>query len=237
MESIENKVVKAAGFYHTSMLSVDYKQTEFCYRSLKPYFRGKVGCELGPSTGYMTKMLINDFKELDIIEGAADLLEKIPEYPNLKKYHSLFEDFIPKRKYDTIIMNHVLEHIAEPVELLKKLAALLSEKGVLLVGVPNAKSFHRLAAVKMGLLSSEFELNERDKQLGHYRVYDFALLIKHASEAGLKLIEKGGVSLKFLSNAQLEQLGNDKILEAYYELGKEYPSNTAEIYIVCEKQD
>jgi hypothetical protein len=45
----------------------------------------------------------------------------------------------------------------------------------------------------MGLLSSEYELNERDKALGHYRVYDLNTLTTDATAAGLKIVDKGGI--------------------------------------------
>lgn len=43
-------------------------------------------------------------------------------------------------KFDVITMWHVLEHIHEPVELLKKLRTLLENNGVLIVAVPNHRS-------------------------------------------------------------------------------------------------
>jgi 2-polyprenyl-3-methyl-5-hydroxy-6-metoxy-1,4-benzoquinol methylase len=235
MSEVLNKVIESSTFYNSNMLQIDYKQVEFCYRSLKPYFKGNIGCELGPSTGYMTKYLLNDFEQLDVIEGALELLQQIPDNKKLTKYHSLFEDFTPARKYDTIIMNHVLEHIEKPVELLANISTWLNDDGVFLIGVPNAKSFHRLAAVKMGLLSSEFELNDRDKALGHYRVYDFKTLVEHAQQAGLKLLNKGGVFLKFMSNAQIEATCNESMLEAYYALSSDFAENCAEIFVVCKK--
>jgi len=218
------------------MLNIDYKLAEFCYRSLKKHFRGDIACELGPSTGYMTKLLLNDFKELDIVEGASDLLELIPNDPKLTKYHSLFEDFVPNRKYDTLIMNHILEHIENPVEVLQKISRWMHADSVFLIGVPNAKSFHRLAAVKMGLLSSEYALNDRDVALGHYRVYDLNSLMADATKAGLKIINIGGVFLKFLSNAQIEKVFDEKMISAFYELGECFVENAAEVYIVCEKE-
>ena len=39
------------------------------------------------------------------------------------------------------------------------------------MGVPNGHSIHRLVAVKMGLLKDPCELNQRDKSLGHRRIY------------------------------------------------------------------
>ncbi len=43
-------------------------------------------------------------------------------------------------KFDLIIMRHVLEHFMNPVAVLKKVAATLSENGVLYVAVPNAEN-------------------------------------------------------------------------------------------------
>jgi len=41
------------------------------------------------------------------------------------------------KKYDLIIMRHVLEHFMNPVDVLKKVADSLSENGVLYIAVPN----------------------------------------------------------------------------------------------------
>jgi len=152
------------------------------------------------------------------VEGSKTLLESIPEYNQVNKYCSLFEEFSPNRKYDTIIMEHVLEHIEYPIKILKSVKKWLTAEGVLIIGVPNAKSFHRLAAVQMGLLSSEYALNDRDKQLGHYRVYDFNLLIHDIEKAGFTVIHQGGVFLKFLSNKQIEEYLSPDIINAYFEL-------------------
>ena len=90
-------------------------------------------------------------------------------------------------------MEHILEHVDEPVNLIKKAKNWLVDDGVILIGVPNAFSIHRLAAVKMGLLKSPFELNERDFKLGHQRVYSLDALENDIYKANLKIIEKGGI--------------------------------------------
>jgi 2-polyprenyl-3-methyl-5-hydroxy-6-metoxy-1,4-benzoquinol methylase len=233
-ETLKNRINESANFYKSQMLDIDYKQTTFCYNSFKDFFVGEACCELGPSTGYMTKLLINDFKKIHVVEGALELLKQIPENEKLVKHHSLFEDFEPPIQFDTIIMNHVLEHIQDPVSLLKKLKTWISPGGVLIIGVPNAKSFHRLAAVKMGLLSSEYELNDRDKQLGHYRVYDLETLSSDAKISGWSVEKSGGVFLKFLSNSQINNFMTEEMIEAYYLLGKDFPINGAEIFIIAK---
>jgi SAM-dependent methyltransferase len=221
-------------FYSESNLGFDLYLVKKGYEQFSEFFVGDSCLELGPATGYMTQYLVNDFSEVTCVEGSKDLFEKIPIYKNLNKVHSLFENFETNKKFDTIILNHVLEHIEHPIELLKKIKTWKSERGRLIIGVPNAKSFHRLAAVKMGILKSEYELNNRDIELGHYRVYDFRSLEMDCVDAGYKVLFKGGVFLKFLSNAQIEKILDEKIIDSYFDLGNDFKENSAEIFLVID---
>jgi hypothetical protein len=87
----------------------------------------------------------------------------------------------------------------------------------------------------MGLLKRVDELNELDKKLGHRRVYSWETLKKDIEKAGLKIKAMGGVFLKSLTNSQIEKWWTEEMMDAFYELGKEYPEIAAEIYAVCEK--
>lgn len=224
-----------ASFYDPKKLGFDLIMVEQGYRKFRKYFKGNIALELGPATGYMTQYLKNDFEKLYVVEGSESLLLQIPDYSNVIKINSLFEDFKSPLKFDTIILNHVLEHIEDPVSLLKMIRAWMSNDGILIIGVPNAKSFHRLAAVKMGLLKTEYELNSRDLELGHYRVYDFPLLRDHVNQADLKIVTEGGVFLKFLSNSQIEKLLTKDVIDAYFELGDIFKENSAEIFMILQK--
>lgn len=235
MKEREKKVIESASFYTSDILNIDYKQTDFVYRSIKPYFQGKKGLELGPASGYMTQHLIHDFDFLEIVDGSLDMIEMIPESANLSKVHSMFEEYQPKDKFDTVIMSHVLEHVEKPVELLQRIQNWMEPNGVLIISVPNAKSIHRLVAVEMGMLKSIYELNERDLKLGHYRVYDSESLEKDAIRAGFKIESKGGSFLKPVSNGQIENNWNDDMIEGFYKVGNQFKDFCAEVFIVCKK--
>ncbi len=222
-------------WYTTEQLDFDKKLINYRYRTIKKFIKGSIGLELGSAEGQMTKYLINDFEHLTSVDGSLDLLKLIPDYKNHEKVHSLFDDFQPKKQYDTIIMEHILEHVDEPVNLIKKAKNWLVDDGVILIGVPNAFSIHRLAAVKMGLLKSPFELNERDFKLGHQRVYSLDALENDIYKANLKIIEKGGIFFKPASNAQIEKNWSDEMMEGFYQLGFDFPENSAELYAVCKK--
>tara|TARA_R110002012_G_scaffold321984_1_gene553081 strand:- start:23862 stop:24128 length:267 start_codon:yes stop_codon:yes gene_type:complete len=87
----------------------------------------------------------------------------------------------------------------------------------------------------MGLLNSIYELNSRDHELGHYRVYDMDTLKSHVTEAGFKVKETGGIFLKPVSNEQIEQHWTKEMIEGFYKAGQHFQENCAEIFLVCVK--
>lgn len=106
----------------------------------------------------------------------------------------------------------------------------------MIVGVPNAHSLHRLIGVKMGLLADPTELNERDRSVGHRRVYTPDSFAQELKDARLRVIHLGGVFLKPLSNQQIQDTWDDALKEAFYELGMDFPRHAAELFAVCESE-
>lgn len=235
MNQREKKVQESASFYNEQFLNIDFKQNEYVYRSIKPYFKGKLALELGPASGFMTKQLLNDFESIHLIEASQKLLDQIPAYSNVIKHCAMFEDFETDKRFDTIIMSHVLEHIENPVQVLKKISKWLSDDGVFIVSVPNALSIHRKVAVKMGLLPTEYTLNERDHALGHYRVYDLNRLAADMMEAGYHITAKGGSFLKPVTNGQIDQNWTAAMIDGFFEVGKEFPEYCADIFVIAGK--
>jgi hypothetical protein len=45
----------------------------------------------------------------------------------------------------------------------------------------------------------------------------------------------GGVFFKPLSNGQIEEHWSKEMIQGFYELGKDFPGLSAEIYAVCAK--
>lgn len=234
MSSEASRVSALSGFYLNDQLDIDRELIRYRYATLKPFFRGRRCLEMGPADGWMTRNLVDDFPELTVLDGSKALLEAIPPAANLTKVHEMFETFSPNGRFDTIIMEHILEHVEDPVALLARARAWVEPGGVVLLGVPNANSLHRLAAVKMGLLGRPDELNDRDHALGHRRVYTPDTFLGDIHAAGLDLLEMGGVFLKPLSNGQIQDQWTRQMIDAFFELGKEFASNAAEIYAVCQ---
>jgi 2-polyprenyl-3-methyl-5-hydroxy-6-metoxy-1,4-benzoquinol methylase len=234
IEDENNRINNLSEWYLKEQLDFDKELIEFRYKKIKKYFYGESGLELGPADGQMTKFLIDDFKKLTVVDAASDLLEKINNYDNIVKVNSLFEEYNTEKKFDTIIMEHILEHVENPVDILKKTKEWSHEKSHIIVGVPNANSIHRLVAVKMGLLKNQCDLNDRDLSLGHRRVYTKDSFLKDIDSSGLKLISYGGVFFKPLSNSQIEKNWNKDMIEGFFRIGDDFPDFCAELYAICK---
>jgi 2-polyprenyl-3-methyl-5-hydroxy-6-metoxy-1,4-benzoquinol methylase len=226
-----------SAWYLTEQLDMDIRMVGFRFDSMRPFLRGSSCLELGPAEGQMTRFLVGEFDSVTVVDAAKDLLDVIPGYENLVKVHSLFEDFVPSQKYDSVVLDHVLEHVEDPGELLKLASHWVSPGGVLIVGVPNANSIHRLAAVKMGMLQRPDQLNPRDLALGHRRVYTPEALRDAILRAGLLERHFGGVLLKPVSYGQMESDWTEEMVHGFRELGKDLPGLAAEIFVVAENEN
>jgi trans-aconitate methyltransferase len=230
----QQRVASVADWYLTNQLDFDKRLIRFRFETLRPHLTGGEGLELGPAEGQMTRLLLDHFTTLTVVDGSSALLAQIPESSRLIKVHALFEEFVPDRAFTTIVMEHILEHVDRPVDILKRARTWLAPGGRLLAGVPNGHSIHRLAAVKMGLLSEPCELNVRDRTLGHRRVYTPDTFKADLEAAGLRVVTRGGVFFKPLSNQQIENHWTEEMIRGFYELGNDFPELAAELYAVCE---
>lgn len=229
-----SRLENCSKWYMKDQLDFDKRLIRFRYETLKPYLQGPEGLELGPAEGQMTQFLLNDFHKLTVVDGSAELLDCIPDAPSLVKVHALFEEFDTDQRFNTVVVDHVLEHVEQPVSLLLRAKNGLAPRGRILVGVPNGHSIHRLVAVKMGLLKEPCELNARDIALGHRRVYTRQSLKSDLELAGLNIIIMGGVFFKPLSNRQIQDHWTEEMIQGFYELGKDFPEHAAELVAVCE---
>lgn len=230
-------LTQVSGWYKNTNWGFYTKIVWYSYISIKPFFVGESCLEMGPADGEMTKFIKDDFARLDVVDASEKYVkaaEKISS--NITGYTSLFEDFKPKSKYDVIVMSHVLEHVQDPVLVLKRARNWLKKGGRIIAVVPNADSLHRRLGVKLGMLERETELNEQDVEIGHRRVYTREDLDRDFREAGLHTITKGGVFLKLLSNSQMLMFEDDKLIDAMFELGKDFPGLCSEIYTVAVRR-
>ncbi len=205
-----------------------------------PETRDSVALELGCADGTMSSKLMKHFGHLHVLDGSLTFLGQtkrrfpLSELEKVSFHHGLFENFSSEVRYDAIFMAHVLEHLDDPVGVLKKYRTLLKPQGRLFALVPNANSLHRYAGVQLGLLSRRTDLNSQDQLVGHQRIYTPELLSDHIREAGYKILHFGGIMVKPLSNRQLEEQWSDELMDAYIRMGQDLPELSSEIFYVCE---
>jgi len=208
--------------------------TKYSFKIFERYLRPGSILELGPAEGVMTECLYGLSHDLSAVEGSALFCESLRQrFPRLKVMHALFEEFEPEKRYDNIILGHVLEHVRDPVRTLSEAKEWLAPGGRVLAAVPNAHSLHRQAAVIMGLLKHEKELNDNDLYHGHRRVYDPESFRADFITAGLKIEHFGGYWIKPLSTRQIEETWTQEMVDAFMLLGESYPDIAAEIYIIA----
>ena len=234
LDAERRKLEEISSWYSNRAWGFYTKLVHMGFRTLSLYFVEGSCLEIGCADGEMTRFLAERFEDLTVVDGAAAYVEAATKIAaHIQGHVSLIEDWEAPRCYDNVIFAHVLEHVAEPVATLRRLGALLQPGGLLHLIVPNALSLHRLAGVKMGMLSRPTDLNEADVSVGHRRVYESATLRADLAAAGLEVHAFGGIFLKPLANAQIDEAWNDELIEAYYQLGLEFPDYCGELFAVC----
>lgn len=198
------------------------------------FLRGTTTLEIGAAEGIMTEFLSARPERLTVVEGSARFCDDLRRrFLHCDVRHALVEEYDTEDRFDNIILGHVLEHVEDPPYVLRRVGSWLAPGGRILAAVPNSRSLHRQAAVIMGLLSAEDELNELDRHHGHRRVYNPETFRGEFLAAGLRIEVFGGYWLKPLSNAQLQASWSGAMLRAFMELGERYPDVAAELYVIA----
>ncbi len=233
----KNRLKKVAHWYSPQNRRIENVLINYRLDAMTPMIKGPKVLEMGCSTGVMTRRLIKKFPVLTVIDGSSKYIEyvkKITKAERAKFIVSLFEDFETKEKFDDIIIANALEHVENPVYILRKARNWLKKNGRVHIMVPNANSLHRIIGQKMGLIKKVTDFSENDKKIGHRRIYTVKLLKKDVGKAGLKVISCKGIFLKPFSHTQMNVL-DQKVLDALYEIGKELPEYCSTIYFICKK--
>jgi len=222
--------------------------------------KGDSVLDLACGDGTLTAMLRKRFKRIVGLDASSKhLAEARLKVPEAEFVESLIEDYKCDERFGTVLMLEILEHVVDPVAVLRKAATFLEPGGVLIVHVPNAHAVNRKIAVLMGTLKNCEELSPFDLQVaGHRRSYTMESLRTDIAKANLRVLEMGGIFYKTLSTAQMdwflknglwqdggfgwgrvgeEQTKNwkDEFCRACYEFGKERPEDCNLLYAVISR--
>lgn len=214
----------------------------FMLRSFEPFFKGGSLLELGSFKADFTRRLMAHFSDITCVEASDDAIEvaRARVGDRVRLVRGTFEEVALDQQFDNIVLTHVLEHLDDPVKVLRRInQEWLSAGGRLFLVCPNANAASRQIAVKMGLISHNAAVTPAEAQHGHRCTYSLDTLERDAVAAGLRVVHRSGVFFKALANFQWDRLLKTDIvskeyLEGCYQLGHHYPDLCSSIFLVCE---
>lgn len=211
--------------------------------SFEKFFRPGKLLELGSHKGHFTRRLLPYFKNITCVEASDSAAHEAQSRlgDRVKVVNDVFETVSLTDTYENIVLSHVLEHLDDPVGLLKRVNdEWLAEDGRLFLVCPNANAPSRQIAVKMGLISHNSAVTPAEHEHGHRCTYSLDTLERDATAAGLRVIHRSGIFFKALANFQWDQLLQTDIvsreyLDGCFALGQQYPDLCSSIFLVCER--
>lgn len=165
----------------------DYKKFEERFRNIfqkrfnriNRYKKGSRVLEIGCSTGLLLQIFQQAGWETWGVEPSHSY--KTAQRRADKIIHSRFEEAaLPENYFDVVVLNHVLEHVSDPVSILAKVKHVLKKGGIVYIDVPNFGSWGRQVEQQYWPLLLPYE---------HVHHFTPKTLSKTAEKAGLATIE------------------------------------------------
>ena len=183
--------------------------------------------ELGLGHGITATTFSPHFKRHVVIDASPAVIANFKQrYPgvNIEIVESYFEQFDTTEKFDVIVFGYILEHVDDPVLVLKHFRQFLQPNGLVFVTVPNAEVMNRKLGHLAGMLLDMQQLSDHDLLLGHKRYYTAHSLKSDVEKAGYVVKRTEGIYLKPLTTSQMLSLDLDlRIIDALCLLGVDYP--------------
>lgn len=165
----------------------------FC--KLKPHLSGQI-LDFGCGGGEFLKLLEAKGYEAEGIEPNQGYGEYARDELELPVTIAFVQDELPiKKEFDAITMFHVLEHLRDPISMIKLLASHLKENGKLIIEVPN--------------LEEHCHAPMSSYHYAHLFHYSKETLEKLANLCGLKLINTWTSDLSSAITVVLEKTGDE----------------------------
>jgi SAM-dependent methyltransferase len=215
----------------------------YMIKSFEPLFNKGSLLELGSFKGDFTKRFLPHFDDVTCVEASSDAINEARQNLGNKVtfFNELFEKVTLPKRYDNIILTHVLEHLDDPILVLKRINdEWLAPGGRFFLVCPNANAPSRQIAVKMGLISHNAAVTPAEAEHGHCCTYTQDTLERDAVAAGMNVVHRSGIFFKALANFQWDRLLQTDIiskeyLDGCYKLGQQYPDLCSSIFLMCER--
>ena len=198
----------AAGGFETILVAVRREQVLRFLRRYAPRRVFEIGCGLEPLF-----LFWNDFDSLVVVEPSTEFVaaarERSAGEPRIEVVEAYLEDVaedLAARRPHAIVVSSLLHEVPDPSRLLASIAAVCGPDTVVHFNVPNVRSFHRLLALEMGVISDLFEQSETEKRFHRHTRFDRTKLDGMLAESGFDVLESGTYFIKPFTHAQMEVL-------------------------------
>ncbi len=183
--------------------------------------------ELGLGHGITATTFSPHFKRHVIIDASPAVIANFKQHhPDAKMeiVESYFETFSTSERFDVIVFGYILEHVEDPIQVLRHFRQFLQPNGLMFVTVPNAEVLNRKLGHLAGMLPDMQALSDHDLLLGHKRYYTVNSLKNDVEKAGYVVKRTEGIYLKPLTTSQMLSLNLDLcIINALCQVGIDYP--------------
>ena len=158
-----------------------------------------VGCATGNFGGMLKDLYNCEVWGVEPDENSANIAKKKLD----KVYHGMFDcslEIPPKKKFDCIIFNDVLEHLSEPNKALNLARKNLSATGYIVASIPNIRYYPVILSLLRYKDFKYLDAGVMDKT--HLRFFTKKSMIRLFEEAGYKIKTIEGInrtSYKYLS--------------------------------------
>ncbi len=196
----------AEGGFETTLVRVRRKVV---LEALGRYPHGsilEVGCGLEPLFQFV------DDAAFTVIEPSAEFARNVRSLAGARDVtvlEAFLEDAAPSlagRHFDFIVVSSLLHEVSDPVALLAAVRALCDAQTVVHFNVPNVRSFHRVLALEMGLISDLFEQSETERRFQRHTRFDAERLAELLRGNGFHLLESATYFIKPFTHAQMDAL-------------------------------
>ena len=185
----ENDTEEDLSQIRTTARPDDYRR----YLFLRRLIENKTLLDFGCGAGGVLQYAQNEAKKVYGVELETTMYKELNK-EGIRCFQTLEEAYSEiKGKIDVVTLFHVLEHLKDPIKILKGLKEVLSENGKIVIEVPNAND--ALLAVYENKCFSDFTYWE-----SHLYLYDNITL--------KMLMDKAGLKVKFLTQIQRYPLSN-----------------------------
>lgn len=183
--------------------------------------------ELGLGHGITVNAFNPHFVRHVVVDASPAVIANFREkYPDSRAevVESYFESFQTDERFDVVVFGYILEHVDDPVRVLRHFRQFLDPGGRMFATVPNAEVLNRRLGHLAGMLPNIMELSDHDHLLGHKRYYTLDSFQADLEEAGFRVRRMEGIYLKPLTTRQMQSLELDsRIINALCEIAIDYP--------------